>query len=841
MRGITLVAVFAFAESAVTENAIDNLVHKLVSKLIDRAPKLWAAGQAGLDRSTLAKPGQLSMPVRGRAGYQPSLQSVRSSRYHQGLQDPFASQHHLNPSGWHNPAAVDSFAQHQRPSQLQAFSGKHQGNFLFTAAALDNGLLVQDGLPKFSQINAKDVGPAVQKSLDDMVSEFKALEGKLSENKAQDVSGLYAGTIEKLEKIQFPLDYAWGVVNHLMAVRNSDELRESHQVMQGKVVQAIQMFGQSRPLYDSLRSIQQNSNVWKSLKEPQQRIVNSSILSMQQSGVGLEDTQREEFNKLQLEAADLSTKFSNNLLDSTKAFKLKITDKEKVKGLPPSALALGAQQSGEDATAENGPWTLTLDIPSYLPSMQHLQDRLLREQLYRAFITRASSGDTDNSGIILRTLQVRKKMAHLLGQKNWAEVSLLKKMAPSVQAVTELSLMLREKSYPGAQKELAELQAFAEKDYGFQGPLQLWDIPFFSERLREKLYSFSDEELRPYFPLPEVLKGLFKLATRLYDIKIVAADGEEEVWHPDVQFFKVFDGTSQDHIASFFLDPYSRPAEKRGGAWMNVCVGKSKVMNRKPVAYLTCNGSPPVGSTPALMTFREVETLFHEFGHGLQHMLTTVEDAEAAGINGVEWDAVELPSQFMENWCYDESTVMGFAKHHETGESLPKELFAKIKEAKKFQASMMMLRQLYIGELDMALHDKFDPDAPDASPFALQKQIADQYMVLKPLEEDRFLNSFGHIFAGGYAAGYYSYKWAEILSADSFAAFEEAGLENNDEVSRIGRKFRDTVLSMGGGKHPSEVFKLFRGRDPSPEALLRHSGLTEVTIGPNEVLIAAGK
>jgi len=474
-----------------------------------------------------------------------------------------------------------------------------------------------------------------------------------------------------------------------------------------------------------------------------------------------------------------------------------------------------------------------------LPSMQHLQDRTLRERLYRAFNTRASDGKWDNSGVILRILQLRKKMAHILGQKNWAEVSLLKKMAPSVEAVTELSEMLREKAYPGAQKEIAELQSFAEKEYDFKDPLQLWDVAFFSERLREKLYSYTDEELRPYFPLQEVLAGLFKLANRIFDIKIEAADGEEEVWHPDVQFFKVFDATSGQHIASFFLDPYSRPADKRGGAWMDTCIGRSKVMGRIPVAYLTCNGSPPVGSTPALMTFQEVETLFHEFGHGLQHMLTTVEDGDAAGINGVEWDAVELPSQFMENWCYDESTLLGFAKHYETDEPLPKDLFTKIKEAKKFQASLAMLRQLYIGQLDMALHDEFDPDAPGASPFTEQKQIAERFTVLKPLEEDRFLCGFGHIFAGGYAAGYYSYKWAEILSADSFAAFEEAGLDNDDEVRRIGRRFRDTVLSMGGGKHPSEVFKIFRGRDPSPEALLRHSGLGEVAIGPSEVLIPA--
>jgi oligopeptidase A len=824
---------------AYAKDSIDELVEKLVDRLAGRVFQVLPPDRANLDITTLGKPAlQTSKPQKNLAvvpQYQASPPHFRRPQ----LRDPLSLGHCDAIQERYGTRQYNSRRQNCLAASMNTPETSRTGHHVFASAVADNALLMQEGLPKFSKIEANVVEPAVQKCINDMMTDFKSLESQLDESSAQDKAKLYEETVEKLEKIQFPLSYSWGVVGHLMGVKNSDELREVHQTMQPKVVETMQSMSQSRPLYDAMLSIQKDAGAWDSLTEPQQRIVNSSILSMQQSGVGLDTEQREEFNKLQLEAAGLSTKFSNNLLDSTKAFRLKITDKEKLKGLPPSALALAAQQSGENATAEAGPWTLTLDIPSYLPSMQHLQDRALREQLYRAYLTRASEGPTDNSNIILRILQVRKKMAQMLGQPNWAEVSLLKKMAPSVERVEELTEMLRQRSFPGAEKELAELQAFAEKEYNFEGKLQLWDVSFFSERLREKLYSFTDEELRPYFPMQEVLKGLFELAQRLFDVKIVAADGQEEVWHPDVQFFKVFDANSEQHMASFFLDPYSRPADKRGGAWMDVCVGRSKVMNRKPVAYLTCNGSPPVGTTPALMTFQEVETLFHEFGHGLQHMLTTVEDAEAAGINGVEWDAVELPSQFMENWCYDERTVMGFAKHHETGEQLPKELFTKIKEAKKFQASMIMLRQLYIGQLDMALHDKFDPDAAEASPFALQKEIAEKFTVLKPLPEDRFLCGFGHIFAGGYAAGYYSYKWAEILSADSFAAFEEAGLENDGDVRRIGRKFRDTVLSMGGGKHPSEVFKAFRGRDPSPEALLRHSGLATVAIGPNEELIPA--
>jgi len=371
------------------------------------------------------------------------------------------------------------------------------------------------------------------------------------------------------------------------------------------------------------------------------------------------------------------------------------------------------------------------------------------------------------------------------------------------------------------------LTAFA-KENGFEGEqLELWDLTFWSERQSEALFGFEEEELRPYFALPNVLNGLFGLCKRIFGVDITRADGEAPIWHPDVQFFKVVDEETGEHIASFYLDPYSRPESKRGGAWMDVCLGKSKALDRKPVAYLTCNGSPPVGDKPSLMTFNEVTTLFHETGHGLQHMLTQVAHGPAAGINGVEWDAVELPSQFMENWCYDESTLYdaGLAKHYETGEPLPKHFFNKLCEQKTYQAGMAMLRQLYFGTLDMELHHRYDPETDARSPFDVQAEIAKQYTVLSPLPNDRFLCAFGHIFAGGYSAGYYSYKWAEVLSADAFAAFEEVGLDNEDAVREVGRKFRATVLALGGGRHPSEVYRDFRGRDPSPEALLRHSGL----------------
>jgi oligopeptidase A len=426
----------------------------------------------------------------------------------------------------------------------------------------------------------------------------------------------------------------------------------------------------------------------------------------------------------------------------------------------------------------------------------------------------------------------------MLGFDNYADLSLASKMAPSVAAVTELSELIFEKALPAAERELAEITALARKKGGDEyseanlDKIAPWDITFWSERLKESKFELKEEETRPYFALPAVLQGMFGLVERIFGIDVRKADGDAEVWHPDVGFFKVFDSTSGKHIASFFLDPYSRPADKQGGAWMDVCIGKSEAMNRDtPVAYLTCNGSPPVGDTPSLMTFNEVETLFHEFGHGLQHMLTTVTVGDVAGINGVEWDAVELPSQFMENFCYDRKTLFGFAKHWKTGEPMPEDMFEKIKEQKTYNAGMMSCRQLLFGQLDLELHSGYDAkagaDGTGESIFDVHQRVAAKYSPFNmPLPFDRFLCGFSHIFAGGYSAGYYSYKWAEVMSADAFSAFEDVGLENEEQVQAVGRKFRETVLASGGGVPPMEVFKAFRGREPNPDAVLRHNGLS---------------
>ncbi|MAT14117.1 MAG: peptidase M3, partial [Planctomyces sp.] len=421
-------------------------------------------------------------------------------------------------------------------------------------------------------------------------------------------------------------------------------------------------------------------------------------------------------------------------------------------------------------------------------------------------------------------LKLREEKSKLLGYQNYAELSLAQKMAPSVDAVEEMFEELRSAAWDAAGEDMKDIEQLA-KESGQDEPLMNWDVAFWAERLREKRFSFTDEELRPYFSLKRVLDGLFGLVERIFGIKVEAADGEAPVWNKDVRYFKIYD-ESGAQCAAFYLDPYSRPKDKRGGAWMDDCLSRRIVDGQVqlPVAYLICNSTPPIGSKPSLMTFREVETLFHEFGHGLQHMMTKINYADASGINGVEWDAVELPSQFMENWCYHRPTLLGMTAHYETGEPLPEELFEKICAARTYRSGTMTLRQLLFGMTDMTLHSEFDPNG-GKTVFDIHQEISKKTSVLPLLPDDKSLCAFQHIFAGGYAAGYYSYKWAEVLSADAFGAFEEVGLNDDEAVAAVGRHFRDTVLALGGSRHPMDIFKEFRGREPSTEALLRHSGL----------------
>lgn len=693
------------------------------------------------------------------------------------------------------------------------------------ATITNNPLLTGKGLPPFETIAPEHIVPAMTQLLAELDEELARLEVK--------VQPTWSGLVEPLDRLVERLQWSWGIVGHLMSVKDSSKLREAYETMQPNVVQFFNKLNQSQAIYEAFKALRASDN-WESLESAQQRIVEAAIKDAELSGIGLAGEKRDYFNAIQLELAELTTKFGNHVLDATKAFSLTLRNKDEIDGLPLSLTGLAASSAraaGEEkATAEDGPWRITLDFPSFGPFMQHSTRRDLREKLYKVFLSRASSGELDNNPIIKRILQLRQEKAQLLGFDSYAELSLASKMAPNVAAVEALLEELRRVSYDAAVKEFEELKIFAaSKEASESSDLKHWDISFWSERQREEKFDFSAEELRPYFPLPQVLDGLFSLVQRLFGVTITSADSRAPVWHQDVQYFQVADETGEV-IAYFYLDPYSRPAEKRGGAWMNDCIGRAKITEengtttiRKPVAYLVCNQTPPVDGKPSLMTFGEVETLFHEFGHGLQHMLTKVDYAGAAGINNVEWDAVELPSQFMENWCYHRETLLGMAKHYQTGEPIPDHYYQKLLAARNYMSGTTMLRQLHFSLVDIELHHRYQPSGNE-SIADVRNRIAKTTTILPPLPEDAFLCSFGHIFAGGYAAGYYSYKWAEVLSADAFAAFEEAGLDS-DSMAVTGKRFRDTVLALGGSKQPMEVFKSFRGREPSTAPLIKHSGL----------------
>ncbi|MDB9413194.1 M3 family metallopeptidase [Microcystis aeruginosa] len=678
-----------------------------------------------------------------------------------------------------------------------------------------NPLLAGQGLPAFDQIQPGLIVPGMTQLLQELARELTELEAQITPT--------WEKLVEPLTRIEERLSWSWGIIGHLMGVKNSPELRQAYETVQPQVVEFISRLSQSKPIYEAFLSLRQGES-WTQLDEAQQRIVEASLRDAQLAGVGLVGEKKDRFNAIQLELAEITTKFSNNLLDATKAFKLKLTTPEDIAGLPPSLLSLAAQtaraQGETNASTETGPWVITLDFPSYFPFMKYSDNRELREKLYKAYVSRADLGELDNNPLIDRILQLRQEQAHLLGYSTYAEVSLARKMANSVDEIEKLLDNLRQVSYEAAKQDLEALKTFAGTD-----DLKHWDIAYWSEKQRQAKFNFSAEELRPYFPLPRVLGGIFSLAKRIFGVEIIAADGKAPIWHPEVRYFQINDEKGEK-IAYFYLDAYSRPAEKRGGAWMDVCISRAKTGTevRLPVAYLICNQTPPVDGNPSLMTFEEVTTLFHEFGHGLQHMLTTVDYSGAAGINNVEWDAVELPSQFMENWCYDRPTLMSMAKHYETGETLPEHYYQKLLLAKNYMSGSAMLRQLHLSLVDLELHHRYQPNGSE-TPKQVRQRLAATTTIIPPLPEDAFLCSFGHIFAGGYAAGYYSYKWAEVLSADAFAAFEEVGLDNEEAVKAIGRRFRDTVLAMGGSSHPMNVFKAFRGREPSTEPLLRHSGL----------------
>ncbi len=614
------------------------------------------------------------------------------------------------------------------------------------------------------------------------------------------------GFVRALDGATRPLWEAWGCVAHLLSVANSEPWRKVQEKYQQDMVAFALRVGQSKRFYELAKTTPAETPARK-------RILAKMALSAELAGVALPPERQKRFNGIQAELAQLSNDFRNSVIDATKAFKLVLTKPEEVEGLPAQ---LKAMLAGE-GDPEKGPWTATVEDAVYVPFMKHSRNRQAREALCRARATRAP----ENAARIDRILALRKELAELLGFASYADMSLASKCAPSVAAVEKMIDDLAAASKPVAVHEEADLVAFAGAE-GFAGKLQPWDRAFWAERQRERKYDYSEEELSRYFNLPVVLNGLFKLAERLFGITIEPADWTAPVWHKDVRFFRVYD-ESRTPVAHFYFDPYSRPETKSGGAWMNEFRARELKPDGtvvRPLAVVCCNQALPDAQGRALMRFSEVETLFHEFGHALQHMLTKVDDVDAAGVNMIEWDAVEVASQFMENWCIDPVAAKGFARHVETNETIPEALLARVRAAKNYRAASASLRQLAFATLDMRLHV-----SPPADPNALKDLIFEDFMPGTTIPEDRFLNAFTHIFSGGYAAGYYSYKWSEVMSADVFGAFEEAGLDDEKAVRRIGRQYRDTFLALGGSVDPMEVFARFRGRAPTIDALLRQTGL----------------
>ena len=697
----------------------------------------------------------------------------------------------------------------------------------------NNALFLNYGLPQFHLFNVQHIEFSINEIIKNTHTQFLELENKLEQNEYS-LSELYHLTIEETEQIEYPLEYAWSIISHLKSVSNNDDLKNEYEKCLPKVIEENNYMSQSRPLFNALKKLKE----YDGLNHVQKRIVNSSYQSMFLSGIDLEDEKKERFNEIKLRLGELSTKFSNNILESIKKYDFYINDdkyKENMLEIPLYARELfsqNAKKKYKDSTADNGPWKISLDGPSIIPFLSHCPNSDLREEVYKSYISKASSGEHNNLPLIKEILNLKEEKAQLLGYKNHVEISLSSKMADDQKQIEDLLNDLSEKSKPYALKEMDELEHFMKIKHPQKEHINHWDVGYYSEKLKEEKYQYKEEDLKPYFALPNVLKGLFGIAHKLFDIIIEEVDIKKEeiqTWHKDVQFFRIYENNEEKtHLASFYLDPFSRPGEKNGGAWMDVCVQKSKVMNKKPVAYLICNGSPPIQkedscSQPSLMNFDEVVTLFHEFGHGLQHMLTTIDEAGASGINNIEWDAVELPSQFMENWCYHQPTLKSFALHYETHEPLPDELFQKIINNKNYHVGLAMLRQIYFGMMDLYLYSTHIDDENQL--IEIQKEFSRKYLVKESLDEDRFLCGFSHIFAGGYSAGYYSYKWAEIMSCDAFGLFEESDLNDSEKIKELGMKFRNSVLSMGGGTHPSQVFKQFRERDPQVEALLRQNGL----------------
>ncbi|MEW8626841.1 MAG: oligopeptidase A [Candidatus Thiodiazotropha sp.] len=675
---------------------------------------------------------------------------------------------------------------------------------------MTNALLDMTGLPPFSQIEPPMVEPAIDALLEENRQTMESLLSTLS-------SPSWRNFVEPLEIAEDRLSRTWSPVSHMNSVVNHDELREVYNACLPKLSDYATEVGQNSRLCEAYKKVAEQPN----LDNAQRKMLENTLLEFKLSGVDLPEDKKQRFKEISQSLSKLTTKFEENLLDATNAWSKLITDPAELVGLPDSAMAL-AKQTAEQRDQQG--WLLTLEFPSYFPIMTYADQRELRKEVYEAYATRASEcgphgGQWDNSEVMEQILALRHEQAQLLGYNNYAERSLARKMARNTEEVMSFLTDLAQRSKAQAERELADLTQFASERYGIDH-LEAWDIGYYSEKLRQQRHAISQEELKPYFPETRVIPGMFAVVERLYGIRIQTVEGVD-VWHPDVRFYEIRDKQNQLR-GQFYLDLYARP-KKRGGAWMDECATRffSDSLDQVPVAYLTCNFSPPVGEQPALFTHDEVETLFHEFGHGLHHMLTRIDYPAVAGINGVAWDAVELPSQFMENWCWEQQALELISGHVESGEPIPDELYQRLHGAKNFQSAMQMVRQLEFSIFDFRIHQEYDPEQGGRI-YQILNEVREQVSVVTPPDWNRFPHGFSHIFAGGYAAGYYSYKWAEVLSADAFSRFEEQGIFSQE----AGQAFLEEVLEQGGSKDAMELFVAFRGREPQIEPLLRHSGIS---------------
>ena len=671
-----------------------------------------------------------------------------------------------------------------------------------------NPVLYRESLPLFDQIEPDHISPAIESILNEANTLIHSL-------KKMSIPTSWGNFVEPIEIISEKISRAWGQIEHLNAVVNSDSLRKAYNDNLIKLTEFYTNLSQDESLYKKYQSLK-DSEVFKALTPSQKRIIDNVLREFKLGGAELNETNKKKFKVIQERLAKLSTQFEENILDATNEFSFFVDHLDEITGIPEENIKKARAEAKED---KKEGYKFTLHFPSYLPVMQYADNRALREKLYHAYATRASelaSPKFDNTNLIEEILALRYESSQLLGFKHFTEMSLVTKMAKSSEEVITFLMDLANKAKPFALKDMEELKSFA-KTLKIE-KLEAWDIAYVSEKLREAKYSFSENEVKQYFPEHRVLKGLFKVVETIFKLKIIKSDAP--TWHKDVSFYSI-KNENDELVGQFYFDLYARN-HKRGGAWMDEAISRSKnsLGSSHPVAFLTCNFSSPSENKPALFSHDDVITLFHEFGHGLHHMLTKVDDYSISGIKGVEWDAVELPSQFMENFCWEWDVVKHMTEHVDNRNTLPKNLFDKMIEAKNFQSGMQTLRQIEFSLFDIRLHTEYS-DQNKINPLKLLETIRDEIAVVRPPSWNRFPNSFSHIFAGGYAAGYYSYKWAEVLASDAFSLFEEEGILS----SHAGQKFQNEVLSKGGSRPAMESFVAFRGREPTVDALLRHSGM----------------